>query len=173
MLQRLQNLLLLFILFIPFYYSYANTLATSEIPDEPMEELEEIKWFVKHPPHGVIFTIREYEEDSMSWVAIRLNYYIYLLRNAHPKLPIAILAHGDEVASLSSKHKKQYKKLHQFIQSWDKQGIITHVCGSMAHMLGLDESNFPDYIDVVPYGPSQVKDYIELEHKHIELELTW
>ncbi len=172
MLKTIKTLFLL-IIFSTTLPSYAKDAKPPCKPNEPMEELEEIEWFIKHPPSGIIFTLREYEEDAFSWVAVRLNYYIYKLRNTHPKLRIAILAHGDEVGSLSNSSVKEYTKLHYFIQSWDQQEVVTHVCGSMAHLLGLDEDSFPDYIDVVPYGPSQIKDYVELGYEHIELELTW
>lgn len=142
-------------------------------PDEPMEELSDVEWQIKHPAPGVIFTIREYDDEALSWTADRLNYYIYLLRKADPKQRIVVLAHGDEVASLSMEASEKYEKLHNLVQQWERQKITVHVCGSMAHMLGLNIESFPDYIDVVPYGPSQVKDYVELGYTHIELELTW
>ena len=165
-------ILSVFLFAVPFSNTYCSTALPSK-PNEEMQELADIEWLIKHPPPGIIFTIREYEEDAMSWVSIRLNYYIQLLRKSHPKLQIAILAHGDEVGSLSKSAEQKYEKLHQLVKSWNKQGITTHVCGTMAHMLRIDESDFPDYIDVVPFGPSQVKDYVELGHEHIELELTW
>ncbi|MEE9351000.1 MAG: DsrE family protein [Thiotrichaceae bacterium] len=179
LLNRTKSVLLLMV-FCSLFFSltgthsvYAKCSESVSRPDESMEELEEVEWLIKHPPSGIIFTIREYDDEAFSWVAVRLNYYIYKLRGAHPKLSIAVLAHGDEVGSLSKASTKKYLKLHHLIQSWNKQDVITHACGSMAHMLGLDESSFPGYIDVVPYGPSQVKDYVELGYEHIELELTW
>lgn len=151
--------------------SYAETEVVA--PDEPMEELGEIQWLVSNPQPGVIFTMREYDDEALSWTADRLNYYIHLLRKADPKQRIVILAHGDEVASLTMEATEKYAKLHDLVQEWERQKITVHVCGSMAHMLGLTIESFPDYIDVVPFGPSQVQDYVELGYTHIELELTW
>ena len=170
--RKIIQRLFLLLLFLS-HPSFVQASVVLPQPDEPMEELSDIEWLIKHPKPGVIFTLREYDDEGFSWTAERLNYYIDLLRNADPKLRIAILAHGDEVASLSHKSASHYEKLHHFIQDWAKQDITTHACGSMAHMLGLNEDDFPDYIDVVPYGPSQVKDYMELGYSHIELELTW
>lgn len=154
-------------------FAVEDTITSVPKPDEPMEELDEIEWLIKNPQPGVIFTIREYNEEALSWVSKRLNYYVYLLRESQPKQRIVILAHGDEVGSLSLESSDKYDKLHNLVQQWEKQNITVHVCGSMANMLGLTIEDFPNYIDVVPFGPSQVKDYVELGYTHIELELTW
>lgn len=171
MLNKIKTLFFLVILLSAFSSFANNSIPTK--PDDPMEELEEIEWFIKHPPAGIVFTVREYDDYAFKWVAQRLNYYIYLLRTAHPKLPIEILSHGDEVSSLSKASTKEYDELHRLIKLWKKQGITTHACGTMAKILELDDSDFPSYIDIVPYGPSQVQDYKELDYEHIELEVTW
>lgn len=167
----LYKLTLLFFL-LPFNV-YA-TLPEVIRPEGVLPELEEVEWIIKKPGSGIIFTIRDYDEEALVWLAERADYYLYLIRKSHPKLPIAFLSHGDEVSSLRKHPEKQYIKLHQYIQHWIKDyDVIFHVCGSMAHSLGLSEDSFPDYIDVVPYGPSQVKDYLDLYYHHIEIELTW
>lgn len=173
--QHWLSLLRCLFFWVPLFCLAISAYGATEIsvPDEPMEELSEVEWLIKHPQPGVIFTIREYDDEALSWTADRLNYYISLLRKADSEQRIVVLAHGDEVASLSLAAVKDYGKLHELVKQWEQQKITVHVCGSMAHMLGLNIDSFPDYIDVVPYGPSQVKDYVELGYTHIELELTW
>jgi len=164
----------LFLLLCGFVPVYSGVLPEVIIPDEPLQELKEVEWQIKCPPSGIVFTIREYDEDALKWVARRLDYYIYRIRRSHPEIPIAIVSHGDEMASLANKNIQKYPRLHKRIQYWKKMGNIDfQVCGIMANTLGLSNDDFPEYIDVVPFGPSQIKDYRKLGFKHIELELSW
>jgi len=39
--------------------------------------------------------------------------------------------------------------------------------------MGLAEADFPAFIDVVPYGPSLIRDYNDLGYALIDMELTW
>jgi hypothetical protein len=34
-------------------------------------------------------------------------------------------------------------------------------------------SEFPDYIDVVPFAPAEIENYRLMEFKIVNLELTW
>lgn len=171
MLSFIPKLILIFIL-IPV--NGWSTLPVVSRPDGDLPELEEVELIIKNPESGIIFTIREYDEEALIWIAQRANYYIYLIRKMHPELPIAFMSHGDEVSSLKLHPEDEYIELHQQIKHWIKDYHVTfHVCGAMAHLLGLSEESFPDYIDVVAFGPSQVRDYLDLGYTHIELELTW
>lgn len=143
-------------------------------PEGDLPELDEIEWVIEKPGDGVIFTVRDYDEEALIWLSERIDYYLYRIRKHHPKLPVALMAHGDELASLAVPIKPEYAELHTKIQSWIKDQHVTfHVCGTMAHRLGLSANQFPDYIDVVDYGPTQVLDYLAIGYTHIELELTW
>ncbi len=126
------------------------------------------------PPPGIIFTVREYDEDALYWVLPRVEKYLLELRQRYPKLQIAMLSHGDEIVSLTSDNRKNHKTTHNLLQKLVTQhGLLFHVCGTMAEMSGLDPEDFPDYVDVVPYGPSQIEDYQHLGFVLIDLELTW
>lgn len=167
----LYKLTLLFIL-LPF--NVYGALPEVTRPDGELSELEEVERIIKEPGSGIIFTIRDYDEEALVWLVERADYYLYLIRKSHPKLPIAFMSHGDEVSSLKKDPEEQYIRLHQYIQHWIKDyHVIFHVCGSMAELLGLSQDSFPDYIDVVSHGPTKVKDYRDFGYHHVELELTW
>ena len=126
------------------------------------------------PPSGVIFTVREYDEDALYWVLPRVEQYMLELRQRFPKLQIAMMSHGDEIISLSQENKHKHKTTHKLLQKLVTQNnLLFHICGTMAHMSGLDPDDFPDYVDVVPYGPAQVEDYLSLGFELVDLELTW
>lgn len=126
------------------------------------------------PPAGVIFTVREYDEDALYWVLPRVEKYMLELRQRFPKLSIAMVSHGDEIISLSQDNKRNHKTTHKLLQKLVTQNdLLFHICGAMARMNGLDPDDFPDYVDVVPYGPAQVEDYLSLGFELVDLELTW
>ena len=162
------------LLFFLLPFNVYGALPEVTRPDVDLPELEEVEQIIKEPGAGIIFTVRDYDEDALVWLSSRIDYYLYLIRKSHPDLPIAILSHGEEVRSLRKDPEEQYIKLHQNIQRWIKGYDVTyHVCGSMADFLGLAHDSFPDYIDVVSHGPTQVKDYLDFGYHHVELELTW
>lgn len=126
------------------------------------------------PPAGVIFTVLEYDEDALYWVLPRVEKYMQELRQRFPKLHIAMVSHGDEIIALSQKNKHKHKKTHKLLKKLVvHNNLIFHICGSMARMNELDPDDFPDYVDVVPYGPAQVEDYLSLGFELVDLELTW
>lgn len=141
-----------------------------------LPELDEIAWLVSQdaPPPGVIFEIREYDEDALFWVAPRLERYVEMLRGRFPNLPIAVLSHGDEMLALTSANGEAFARVHRIARRLVADyGLAFHVCGAFAAMNGLTADDFPDYIDVVPFGPSQVADYRDVGYELISLELTW
>lgn len=151
---------------------YAQTvLASDDFPEQIFVDqiLNE-----DSPPSGVIFTVREYDEDALYWVLPRVEKYMQELRQRFPKLQIAMMSHGDEIISLSEDNKYKHKKTHKLLQKLVTQNnLLFHICGTMARMNELDPDGFPDYVDVVPYGPSQVEDYLSLGFELVDLELTW
>lgn len=144
--------------------------------DPDLPELGDIEWIIRQdtPPPGVVFEIREYDEEALIWVAPRLEHYVKLLRERFPELPIALLSHGDEMLSLTIDNREKYPRVHTIARKLVSQyGIPIHACGTFAQMNGLSDDDFPDYIDVVPFGPSQLADYKQIGFEQLALELTW
>lgn len=163
-------------LYLLLFLSIALSLACANERPREFPEFDEIMAIIHadSPPEGVVFTVYEYEEDALEWVIPRLSYYIDLLRGHFRELPIAVVSHGDEIFSLTLEQRSIYKGLHAEIQKLvNRQSIEFHICGSYAAYNGLTEQDFPDYIDVVPFGPSQIKDYERVGYRMVELGLTW
>lgn len=129
---------------------------------------------LKIPPHGVLFTIMESDEEALEWITPRLLYYTDLLRNDHPDMPIAIVSHGDEILMLTSEKRPDYASMHDDVERLVTEfGVEFNICGSFAAFNGLDESDFPAYIQVVPFGPASITDYKSVGYKQVSIELVW
>jgi len=156
--------------------SIALSLASANEHPKQLPELDEILAIIHadKPPEGVVFTLYEYEEDALEWVVPRLSYYVDLLRERYQGLPIAVVSHGDEILSLTTEQRSLYKGVHKALQKLVKMKSVSfHICGTYAAYNGLSEQDFPDYIDVVPFGPSQIANYERVGYQMIELGLTW
>jgi len=151
--------------------SHAQTSDTNELP-----EIDEINKIIgaHPPPSGVLFVIYEYEYDALEWVVPRLSEYVRILRAQHPDLAISVVSHGDEMLALPLQEKHLFPRVHKEIQKLAEQYQVPfHVCGAYAAFNGLSEEDFPSYIDVVPFGPSQIADYRMVGYELIDLGLTW
>jgi len=158
-------------LFLSAFLAVSANEPTNDLP-----ELDEIQNILQadRPPTGIVFTIYEYEEEALEWVIPRLSHYVYLIRRSFPALPIAVVSHGDEILTLTREQAPIFRDIHKMIKALvRKQHLSFHVCGSYAAYSGLSEEDFPDYIDVVPFGPSQITDYQAIGYQLIELGLTW
>ncbi len=143
---------------------------------EELPEASDIREIVTAdtPPAGIIFTLREYEDDALEWVLPRVASYLTTIHKKFPDLPVAMLSHGDELMAASTDQIPEFRSMHRLLrQLIDEQGLVFHICESAASMNGLDEADFPDYVSVVPYGPAQVENYLALGYQLVDLELTW
>jgi intracellular sulfur oxidation DsrE/DsrF family protein len=123
---------------------------------------------------GVIFTIREFDEDALEWVLPRVERYVKVLRQKSPEIHLAMMSHGDELAAASSGQQQRFPAMHRLLEKLSREyGFVFHVCNTAARGLGLDEDDFPAYVNVVPFGPSQVQDYLSMGYELVDLELTW
>lgn len=142
-----------------------------EYPETP--EIEKIL-AANPPPDGVLFNVMEYDEDALEWVTVRLEHYVDRLLAGHPGLSIAVVSHGDEMFALTTADQWLYPKVHERVQRLvEERDVIFHVCGATAQINGIDMSEFPQYIDVVPSASTQIRDYREFGYQVISMELTW
>ncbi|MGA7982759.1 MAG: DsrE family protein [Chromatiaceae bacterium] len=126
------------------------------------------------PPVGVLFNVLEYDEDALGWMVPRIEHYVALLRKRYPELSIVIVSHGDEMFALQSSEEAQYGDVHQRVRRLAEELDVTfHVCGTYARVNGVDASEFPQYIDVVPLATTQISDYRELGYRVVTTELSW
>ncbi len=165
-------LFLMLILFAPV--AAASDSSNAEIPDE-LPELEQINAIINadEAPPGVVFVIYEYDESALTWIMPRLVYYVTLIHQRFQGLSVAVVSHGDEMLSLTKESAEIYPEVHFDLETLVKElDVVFHVCGSFATLNDVAESDFPDVIDVVPFGPAQVSDYKSLDYVVIDAELS-
>lgn len=144
------------------FYSYP-ALATSVDFEEVMQRNE--------APDGIVFEIVSGEADYLRQAIPAVQTQIKQLRQRFPGLPIAVVTHGKEQFALTRDKQKKYAGVHQGIQSLVKDSNVpVHVCGTYAGWHDVDETEFPDYVDVAAAGPVQINDYRELGYLLIKVK---
>jgi len=138
-----------------------------------LPELEEFNQVIENNKtiDGLVFTIFDYDESALASILPRILYYTAEIRKKYPNLPIAAVSHGDEMLSLTRDNINIYPEIHKnlkiLVYHFD---VSFHICGAFADLNDLEIQDFPDYVDVVPFGPTQIADYLSLGFQHIELE---
>lgn len=176
----MQNMILKrsFFLLLIFFSLLNNVYGLDDKISKPSElpEIEELNQILdgSNKIEGIVFTIYESDESSLTDLVPRLLYYVFLIKNKFNNLPVAVVSHGDEMLALTVENSDYYPEVHDNIKKMvNLFDVYFHVCGSFARLNDLDIQDFPDYIDVVPFGPSQIKDYQSLGYKTIELEVEY
>ena len=162
-------------LLFPFVLSLLFMGLTHSGTEEALPEQEEIDSIViGEEPEGVLFVVMEQDEEALQWVLPRILHYTRQLKGAWEDLPIAIVSHGDEMFGLLAELSGLYPQVHENLRLLvNHYGVAFHVCGSFASMSDVAASEFPDYVDVVPFGPAQIEDYRQLGFILVSVELTW
>lgn len=150
--------------------SGVNTSIPDELPE--LEQINEILNAEEAPP-GIVFVVYEYDESALTWIMPRLVYYVTLIQQRYADLHVAVVAHGEEMLSLTKEGAEIYPEVHFDLETLVKElDVVFHVCGSFARLNDIEDSDFPDSIDVVPFGPAQVSDYKSLDYVVIDAELS-
>ena len=126
--------------------------------------LEQVERLIaaENPPDGVVFEIIEGAE-GLRWAIPQIVRYSERLRSRFTGLPIAVVSHGREQFALQSSARERFSEVHTLVQGLGRQqDIPVHVCGTHAGWYGVKPEEFPDYVDVAPTGPAQLRAYREL-----------
>jgi intracellular sulfur oxidation DsrE/DsrF family protein len=114
-------------------------------------------------PPGVVFEVAQKSETALELAVPRVKQYAERLRARFPQLKIALVTHGREEFALLKDKAEQYKPIQSSVRELVKnQDIAVHVCGTHASWFDKHPEDFPDYIDVAPSGPAQIRNYREL-----------
>ena len=78
------------------------------------------------------------------------------------------------MATLTTTNRDEYLSVHNSIQQLAMElDVEFYVCGAFAASIGLTNEDFPDYIEVAPFGPARITDYLSIGYEMISLELVW
>jgi intracellular sulfur oxidation DsrE/DsrF family protein len=123
----------------------------------------------KAPP-GVVFEIVTGDPHALSWAVPQVADYAKRLRERFPKLEIAVVTHGQEMFALQKDKRATAPRVQAEIEQLVKeQHIPVHVCETYASWRGVGAEAFPDYVNVAPSGPSQIKSYMDLGYVLVKI----
>jgi intracellular sulfur oxidation DsrE/DsrF family protein len=124
----------------------------------------------KDAPFGVVFEISEGNGDALKWAIPAVNKYVKQLREKFPDIGLAVVSHGVEEFGLMKNKQEKNAEVHKTVQSLVASDVPVHVCGTHASWKGVSENDFPDYIDVAPAGPTEIRNYEAMGYVRIEVE---
>jgi len=117
----------------------------------------------KEAPPGVVFEIAQNRETALELAVPQVKQYAARLRARFPQLKIALVTHGREEFALLKDKGEQYRSIQSGVRELVKdQDVAVHVCGTHASWFEKYPEDFPDYVDVAPSGPVQIRNYREL-----------
>lgn len=125
---------------------------------------------MEQSPLGVVFEVVEGNGDALDWAIPAINKYVKQLRHRFPDIALAVVSHGSEQFGLMKSRKKEKAEVHNTVQSLVANDVPVHVCGTHASWRGKKASDFPDYVDVAPAGPTEIRNYQEMGYLLIEIE---
>ncbi len=122
----------------------------------------------KSPPFGVVFEVAEGNRAALDWAIPKISQYAERLRQRFPEIGIAVVSHGKEQFALMANEEKDHQAVHNTVKSLVKdQNIPVHICGTHASRFGKGEADFPDYVDVAPAGPTEIKNYVAMGYERV------
>lgn len=122
------------------------------------------------PPQGVVFEIVEADESALEGLLPQVRSAIKNIRARFPATEFAVVSHGKEEFALQSQYQGEHAEIHQQVQSLVADDVPVHVCETHAGWYGVTAEDFPDYVNVAPTGPGQVRLYQELGYELIVIQ---
>ena len=113
-------------------------------------------------PEGIVFEIAEDDDNALDWALPEVIKFSQQLRQKFPGLDIAVVTHGKEEFALQTINQQNDNSVHQYVKNLLSEDIPVHICETHAGWYGVEASDFPDYVDVVPAGPVQIDQYREI-----------
>ena len=121
-------------------------------------------------PHGVVFEIVEADETALEDLLPQVRNAIKKIRARFPDTEFAVVWHGREEFALQTQYQGEHAAIHQQVQALVAADVPVHVCETHAGWYGVTAEDFPDYVDVAPTGPGQVRLYEELGYELIVVD---
>lgn len=121
------------------------------------------------PPFGVVFEIAERDGDALAWAMPEVSRLVRQLRSRFPDIGLAVVSHGMEQFALGKDQQETRPDLHAGVANLARSDVPVHVCGTHARWRGKDEGDFPEYVDVTPAGPTEIRNYQAMGFKLIRV----
>ena len=121
-------------------------------------------------PHGVVFEIVEGDENALRSLLPGVRESIARIRSRFPQTEFAVVSHGREEFALQTARRNEFGEVHDQVQALVADQVPVHVCETHAGWYGVSAEDFPDYVDVAPTGPGQIRLYQELGYQLIVVD---
>ena len=121
-------------------------------------------------PFGVVFEIVEGDEDALERILPEARRAIARIRARFPETEFAVVSHGREEFALQTRYRDEYADVHRSVQSLVADDVPVHVCETHAGWYGVGAADFPDYVDVAPTGPGQIRVYLDMGYDLVVLD---
>jgi len=121
-------------------------------------------------PDGVVFELIGSDGAYLTKSLEKVQKYKEQLQKKFPKLDIAVVSHGSEQFSLTTDNAKKYKKAHDGVKRLVASDVPVYICETHASWRDVTAEEFPDYINVAPQGPAQIKQYQELGYTLVVID---
>ena len=135
----------------------------------PQEDVNNILT-LKQAPFGVVFEVVEGDDDALKWAMPAINKLVNQLRQRFPDIGLAVVTHGSEQFGLMTSEQKEMPEVHKTVQSLVASDVPVHVCGTHASWYGKNAKDFPDYVDVSPAGPTEIRNYEDMGYTLVRIE---
>lgn len=104
-----------------------------------------------------VFDVVIHKPDEMEKLLGRIEQLATTTKPNENDPSLALILHGPEIEFFTRKNYQQYMNLVDRAAKLDKKGIIdVKVCDTMIRALNIDDSELPDFVEHVPYGPAEV-----------------
>jgi intracellular sulfur oxidation DsrE/DsrF family protein len=72
--------------------------------------------------------------------------------------PVALVLHGPEIEFFTRANRESYRDLVSRAAALDAKGLVdVKMCQTMMRYLGVKAEDVPPFVELVPYGPDEVK----------------
>ena len=109
-----------------------------------------------------VFDVVIHEPEEMDKLLDRIEQ----LSSSHPPgkqdPSLALVLHGPEIAFFTRMNYTKYMDMVDRAAELDKKGVIdVKVCDTMIRALDLEDAELPDFVEHVPYGPTEIDKLIQ------------
>ena len=114
--------------------------------------------------HHYYFDVNDHTEDEVLNLLQRAQeIYDSLAAEDRDNLKIAMVLHGPDLQYFAKRNYSEHKDLVDTAAKLEALGFIDlKVCAVSARSHGVDNDGFPPFVDIVPYGPGEIR---ELEQR--------
>ncbi len=121
-------------------------------------------------PDGIVFEVIGSDGKYLTEALEKIQKYKEQLQKKFPKLDIAVVSHGSEQFSLTTKNAEKNKKAHDSVKRLVASDVPVYICETHASWRDVAAEDFPKYISIAAQGPAQIKQYQELGYTLVVID---